>query len=571
MNIELLFMPQHDPALPHSALPHLRGYLSRYLPDLNIKCLDLNLEFYKHVIGDDYLPTLLYYRKKMAESVSIQLCCKVAIDFEDWLNDKFKIWSKHWHGYNLTTRYLDTPFNRQSPESIQAFMNSTTPFDSFFLNFINSSEANLIGINLTVEDQILPSFKYAHLMRVNKPRCKIIFGGSLLSRIYPLVIDNFSKLIDYVIIREGEEPLLSLVNFLSGKISYPQYEPRIIDTSEKNKIEIVRNFDEELNIHTKIEYTGKQDFTHLSIYDYLNLEPMLPILASRGCYWGKCKFCTIHKSWDTKKRTRDVIEIFSEITDLVKKTGIKNYRFVDEACPPKILRPLTKLLIESNLDISFEIYGIADSNYLDQKFIHSLSNAGCKQIFFGLESIDQSALSIMGKNINNTNDLPIIFKNCSDAGIHVYAFALFGYPGVGKEANLKTIDFLINETNIHTVAIGSFVPVIGSIFAFENANLLHHSGQMTEDFDTIIINDNYVKARNLGKDDAKNAIVTVLSNRKDLSITSILSDETRFLLTKRFTNKFAQIVCEELPLSSINDNSSIIAKAIRQRVQRGTA
>jgi radical SAM superfamily enzyme YgiQ (UPF0313 family) len=568
MKIDLVFAPQHDPGFPHCALPHLKGFLNRNIKDIEVRCVDLNHQFYKHIIGNNYYEILNSFRSRMNAFKDISEAINIALDFENYSKEKFNEWSDKWKGYSITLRTLDSPFKRNNPKSILKFITNHSPFDDFFIKYLEESRADIIGINLSVEDQILPSFKLASLIRIKKPFVKIIWGGSLLSRIYPVFIKYFSKYFDYTIVREGEIPLTRLLNYLLDYSAFPINEKRIIASSETSSVEMVRNFNTEFNEVTDISLTGGQIFDDYDVNNYWNLTQMLPILSGRKCYWSKCKFCTIHQSWDNKKRFHNAKTIFNEVKRLSEGYGINNFRFVDEASFPKTLMDFSELIISSDLKINFEIYAIAEKCFEDINFVQKLGQSGCRQIYFGLESADIEVLKLMNKQINKMDSMSKIYYNCAAAGIHVYAFSLFGYPGSTKKSYQLTIDFIINEKNLHTAAIGSFVPVIGSPFALENASNLIHSGGVTEDFSFFIDSDGKQnEGRFMGNIEAEGALNKILNERQDLAITTLLNDETRFCLSSLFGADFAQQIS-----GIINTNynkESIIFDALRQRIKRG--
>ncbi|MCI2230331.1 radical SAM protein [Polaribacter sp. MSW13] len=569
MKLDLIFAPQHDPGFPHSALPHLKGFLMRELPEIEVKCHDLNHLFYKSVIGSDYNLVLNDFRHNVDKSNSIEECISNVLDFEKFTQSKFDLWSLKHDGFRLTLRSLDAPHSRTKIEEIIKFSENVTPFDSLFGKYLQESDADVFGINLSVEDQILPSFRLVFLIRELKPKAKIIWGGALLSRVFPVFGNSLKHYFDFIIIREGEMPLASLLKYLLGKNKFPKNDDKIKAAEDIKNCSVVRDFEKDTTQVTDISITGGQIFEDYDVDNYWNLTKMLPLLSSRKCYWGKCKFCTIHESWDPKKRILDYKVVLREISNLVNEYSIRDFRFVDEASPPNLLKDLSKGILEARLDINFEIYGIAEKRFLNQSFVSQLGLSGCVQSYFGLESIDKDLIKQMGKKINQSDSISQIFKNCAESGIHVYSYALFGYPGATEKANKATTKFIINELNLHTATIGSFVPVIGSPFALENKNSLVHENGFTEDF-SVFIDENQMSysGRELGNKEAKKALREVLESRPDLALTTLFNDESRYYLSKKFGANFAQKV-DVSKLNTLRGEHSIIDFAIRQRIDRG--
>ena len=53
----------------------------------------------------------------------------------------------------------------------------------------------------------------------------------------------------------------------------------------------------------------------------------MPVLSSRGCYWGKCSFCD--HSFGQKVDIKPVSQFVDELEILNKKHGIKHFELID--------------------------------------------------------------------------------------------------------------------------------------------------------------------------------------------------------------------------------------------------
>ncbi|MFJ2737158.1 MULTISPECIES: B12-binding domain-containing radical SAM protein [unclassified Streptomyces] len=537
MHLDLVFPPAHDPAMPHSALPLLKAYVERNSSH-TVTCHDANQRFFADVLHTPSGGQLAAHRETYAQANDVVPAVLAALRFDAWMKGAFARFGTRHDGYGLTMRGLRTPYDRRDPQSVRAFATAAhTPFDALYEELL-AQTGPVVGINLSVEDQILPAFRLAHLIRqIQGENSCIIWGGSLLTRLRPVIASELGEFWDHLVTREGEAPLLSLLQWLQDEAPVPASEDRILSkpTPAPERAGIVNPYTSRQV--TPIEHTGKADFSDYPVHDYFSLTPMLPALASRKCYWGKCAFCTIHESWDPQARQRSAQSVADDITDLCTTFGIRHFRFVDEAMPPDLLDALLPLIEPEH--IAFEIYAIAERRFTDTGFVARLGRSGCRQAYFGLESADEGALVALGKKINQHRHYGRIFQSCAAAGIHVYTYTLFGFPGSSDLAEQRTVDYLINEPAIHTATISSFVAVTGSPFALDNAERLTHNLRMTEDFESVTIGlhgqDLALKANSA----AAAAVDAVYAARPDLALSAILNDEMRFSLSDRFGSAFA--------------------------------
>ncbi|NGM14201.1 B12-binding domain-containing radical SAM protein [Verrucosispora sioxanthis] len=551
--------------MPHSALPLLKGYITRHSQH-SVTCHDLNIEFFRDlVIGSSLGPDLARFRKRLHSAPDAAAGIKVAFEFDRWLKACFKSWAVVNPGYALTLRSLGTPYDRRDIQQIREFMDvGSTPFDGLFDRLLNSLEGRAVGINLSVEDQILPAFRLATLVKRHFPDAVVVWGGSLLSRLYPIVEGAFGDVWDYLVRREGEEPLLAILDSVENGRPLTRSDDRIVTKSSAGGAVMVAPF--VTNAVTAIDETGDGEYSDYQVENYVSLVPILPVLASRKCYWGRCKFCTIHESWDPRFRTRAASAVCDEISSLVSKYGVRYFRFVDEAIPPDLIRSMLPRLKE--MGIEFEVYAIAEARFRNEAFVSELGAAGCRQAYFGLESADEAAIASMGKRINQVRHYSEIFSNCARAGVHVYVYTLFGYPGSSAEAEERTVRFILSEPALHSVTIASFVPVTGSPYAEINRDSLVHTGRFTEDYEQATCGSAELDIAAKGREAAESAIESIYGERRDLALTAALNDEMRLALSSRYGPDFARTVhCDELEFLDqiVNAGKQLMS---RERVAR---
>ena len=75
------------------------------------------------------------------------------------------------------------------------------------------------------------------------------------------------------------------------------------------------------------------DFDGLPLEKYFVPDRVLPYLATRGCYWGRCEFCDHGEGYTAGYRTKKVQEIIEEVSFLKEKYQTSHFHFTDESYP----------------------------------------------------------------------------------------------------------------------------------------------------------------------------------------------------------------------------------------------
>ena len=565
----IAFAPVHDFSMPYLAGPLLKGYIQKKDPNVNITYFDLNLQFFKSAIKN-YDELLEKYRSEV-NSQKVSIAVTKAIEYQNIALKHLEKYSNKHEGHSWSLRNYRSPRERQNFQECMDYAQNSSPFDTLFSEFLNDNPIpDFFSVSLTVEDQIQPTFRLLHLARSAWPNAIFILGGNLVNRICQFMdCDQLRSLCDYIILREGERPFYKLIQWLEGNIEDIKDEPRIIDL-KKSYLPSLGELDSlPKELHTDLNDDFLPNFDDINVYEYFCPEPFLPILTSRKCYWSRCQYCTIHSAWDPSHRERSPEAVVNEIETNIDKYGIKNFRIVDESMPPKLLEKISELIIKRKINCRFEMYGILEKKYIDEHFVEKITRAGCRQIFFGLESKDPKTINIMSKNINMTQDVDKIFNLTAIRGVHNYIFTMFGFPGEDLKAQNLTIDYIIKDLNIHTAIVSNFVAELESPFAKVNKQNLIHDGKMTEKYHKMRINGEYVSAIKTGSENAEKAQQIIYLNRPDLALTAFLNNETRAILSDRFGPAFAQqAIAEDSAIEKLltNVNEIMMDERIRRQL-----
>ena len=95
-------------------------------------------------------------------------------------------------------------------------------------------------------------------------------------------------------------------------------------------------------------------------------------------------------------------------------------------------------IAQRGLDVGWECLSRVDT--MDAQVAEGMKRAGCIGVFFGIESGNDSVLSLMKKRITTTQAQRAVYA-AKAAGLKVGAFFIVGYPGESNKTVLDTVRF----------------------------------------------------------------------------------------------------------------------------------
>ena len=187
---------------------------------------------------------------------------------------------------------------------------------------------------------------------------------------------------------------------------------------------------------------------------------ILPFRLKHGCIWGKCRFCSLTRGWNSGYLERSATKVFEEIGELI------------HIHKPEMLVCRDNSINGQNLlefCAGFEKFekpwiGMARAD-LSAKEIEALQKAGCRLIYFGLESGSDRVLNEMNKGIGS-GQMSDFIKAMHDHDIAPAPSVVVGSPGETDEDFEKTIQFILDHENyLDTLNLYPFMATPASYFS----------------------------------------------------------------------------------------------------------
>ncbi len=280
-----------------------------------------------------------------------------------------------------------------------------------------------IMVGITCEfNTFLSARLIASKIRSRLPELSIVLGGEHATFAAEEILTS-CDCFDCVVRGEGEITCHELVEALETGGSLDNIDGIYYRISEHGKVKIIKNKDRKAveNIDS-LPYPSR-----ITIEKCLSrgMNPAIIMLGSRGCP-SVCKFCNAYKffnigggaRWRARSPENIIIEL-EEIIHLYQRDDVypliyfADENFVGYRRPGLIrMERFAKLLIEKNLNISYEIFCRTDSFYKSPDLVNLLKKSGLVSVLMGIEAGSASQLKDLrkGANINHNYESIRIFR-----------------------------------------------------------------------------------------------------------------------------------------------------------------
>lgn len=161
------------------------------------------------------------------------------------------------------------------------------------------------------------------------------------------------------------------------------------------------------------------------------------VMSTRGCPY-QCEFCS-NVIYGGSYRERSATNVVDEIEQALA-LGYDRISFADDVFTlrKKRVQKICAEIKRRGLHFYWECLARVDS--LDDATYLEMYQAGCRRVYFGIESGDDEILKLMNKKITSAQARHAALA-AHQAGLEVGAFFILFYPGETNETVLRTLHF----------------------------------------------------------------------------------------------------------------------------------
>ncbi len=166
----------------------------------------------------------------------------------------------------------------------------------------------------------------------------------------------------------------------------------------------------------------------------------MPVITTRGCPFN-CIFCSTASLHGRRYRVRDNARVVDEIELLVDRYKINNVSFVDDNFTMRkdrvegLCRELKNRQVPVKWGCSTRI------DLLPQELLATMKDAGCEEIFFGIESASQKVLDTVRKDFSIEQAKQVV-RMVEEMGVKTHCSFILGLPGETVESLGQILQFI---------------------------------------------------------------------------------------------------------------------------------
>jgi hypothetical protein len=419
--------------LPLFSVHHMRDYLGINLivnflekethdPD----CMDLNEWLVDYVISEpSRLSQLFSARLNQAESAASPYL-KYFERYQEQIcqmGDVSRLQENRCYDHFFSNAVLpNLNLDHYAVESISTLdqrLKEVTPLLNNFLDFmaveLTQRAYEAILISVPHNDQLLPGLLFGKRLKNAGCTAKIVFGGSTITLLDDEILSDYTNrgFFDYYVKYSGEDKLKGLLD-------------RLIAGEPIDQSALAKKIYVDINTQT-LAYTPA-----------LN-KSSVPVLYSRGCYWGKCTYCTYIylDSGRFTRKDRDVL-----LSELERFSG-KPVRIslITEALTPKDAKMIATGILERKIKIAWGSFLRVDTGF-DVPLFELLKRSGCVFTAVGVESVNDRILRFFNKGYTS-EDVYTFFEAARKADYRFFQTNfMYGAPIAALEDELDNIAFI---------------------------------------------------------------------------------------------------------------------------------
>ena len=323
-------------------------------------------------------------------------------------------------------------------------------FDHLVKPAIEHEQPDVIGISIVLQQQMFSTMTFCALIKQHFPHIHVTIGGNTVTRLRDVLPQSpLFQYFDSAVVYEGETAFVQLVSAVGAKRSLAEV-PNTLYKDGTGVHTSPTSYAEDLAT------LPPPDFDGLPLGKYFVPTRILPYLATRGCYWGRCEFCDHGEGYTAGYRSKKIQDALTDIKYLRDKYGATHFHFTDESYPPALFRKLTRGLIDSQMGITWTTHMRFEKSLLEETVWQDAKKSGCKYLHFGYESGVERVLQLMDK-ATTAEVMTKHLKLTAEAGIWNHCMGFFGFPGETKEEAWQSVQFLEqNKDHVHSLGFGTF-------------------------------------------------------------------------------------------------------------------
>jgi radical SAM superfamily enzyme YgiQ (UPF0313 family) len=312
-------------------------------------------------------------------------------------------------------------------------------FCSLAISELANLTFDVIGLSTMCSTYPL-SLRIAREIKKRLPETVVILGGPQASVVDEATLDAFS-FVDIVVRGEAEESFPLLLNALDEGSSLGN----IAGITFRNGGRVVRN-------PSGPVITNLDDLPLPAFHLYSRIKDCnyIPIEIGRGCPFA-CTFCSTNDFFRRRFRLKSPARLIEQMCSLEQEYGVSRFELVHDMFTVDRRRVVEFCEAFLNSGKKFTWSCSARTDSVDNELLSLMAEAGCRGIFFGVETGSQRMQKIIHKNLDIAKAERLL-ESTGSAGIKTTVAFIDGFPEEQKEDLAASVDFIMNAAGFDHVS-----------------------------------------------------------------------------------------------------------------------
>lgn len=300
---------------------------------------------------------------------------------------------------------------------------------------VRKHASDIVGVTATTSI-INAAYKTLKVVKQTLPEALTVLGGAHITFMPERTMIE-CPYIDVGCIGEGEYTFLDIVKTVEGEGSLENVKGIIYrDKNGFIKRTPPRPYIENLD---ELPFPARH-LLPMDKYRVFNENMILgTILTSRGCPFN-CIFCASSLLFGKKFRARSPSNVVDEVEQFQETYKTRYVEFIDDTFTfdKKRAEEICREIVRRKLDVSWVCSCRVD--LISKELMKLLKKAGCRMIYFGVESGVQRVLNLMRKGTKVEQVFKVI-RWAKEVGLETVASFILGIPGETWKEAMQTIKF----------------------------------------------------------------------------------------------------------------------------------
>lgn len=310
------------------------------------------------------------------------------------------------------------------------------------------------------------------------PEVLIVFAGPQASSVARETLEQFD-FVDFVALGEGEGTIINILDKMKKPSDMLLINDGILGLAYRNKKgEIIETWNNNNPFDLEKLQPLRYELIDQSIYDG---KAVMDMEIGRGCPFS-CTYCSTSLFWERNFRVKSVKKVIEEIEHYIGKYGVSMFAFHHDllTANKKYIMELSNSIIEHTIKIKWACYSRLD--VIDDEMLNKMAEAGCHQIYYGIETGSPRMQSIINKNLK-LDKIYSVMNSMFQTKINAEFSFILGYPEENDNDLLETINYIQKIKEYEKKLGGDFVRIhIFQIMFFPQTKMT------TENIDELIYN-----------------------------------------------------------------------------------